>query len=196
MADLKISKAKTLKWEGGYCNVVGDAGGETIFGIARNMHPKLKLWQIVDNYKSGFKPKFSKGNYSHLETLCLGNEEFKDEMYSFYRKNFWEKIKGDQIKSQEVANILYDFAVNSGVSRAVKVLQEAINKTGYGDHEPLKVDGVLGDKTLKEVNRLDSKSLCNVLCDRRKMFFESIAKKGDNAKFLKGWLNRVQDFYA
>lgn len=196
MADLKISKAKTLKWEGGYCDIVGDTGGETIFGIARNKHPKLKLWDIVDGYKREFKPNFSKTNYSHLETLCIENENFKDEMYSFYRKEFWDKIKGDQIKSQEVANILYDFAVNSGVSRAVKTVQKAINQTGYGDHEPLKVDGVLGEKTLKEINRLDGKSLCNALCDERKMFLESIAKKGSNAKFLKGWLNRVQDFYS
>ena len=46
MADLKIAEAKTLKWEGGYCNVAGDKGGETIFGIARNMHPDLKLWKV------------------------------------------------------------------------------------------------------------------------------------------------------
>ena len=47
MADLKIAEAKTLKWEGGYCNIPGDKGGETIFGIARNMHPDLKLWSNV-----------------------------------------------------------------------------------------------------------------------------------------------------
>ena len=56
MADLKIAEAKTLKWEGGYCNIPGDKGGETIFGIARNMHPDLKLWKDVDNYKEGLKP--------------------------------------------------------------------------------------------------------------------------------------------
>ena len=26
--------------------------------------------------------------------------------------------------------------------------------------------------------------------------FEEIAKKGENSKFLKGWLNRVKDFYV
>ena len=34
------------------------------------------------------------------------------------------------------------------------------------------------------------------IVDKRKAFFEAIAKKGQNAKFLNGWLNRVKDFYV
>lgn len=187
MANLQLAEAKTLKWEGGYCNVVGDAGGETIFGIARNMHSKLKLWKILDDYKSSFKP-FSKANYKELEQLCLGNAEFKKEMDNFYKSQFWDKIKGDEINSQEVANALYDFAVNSGVSRAVKSIQEVL---GVG------VDGAIGNQTITAINtKFEGAELCNKLCDKRKAFFEAIAKKGQNAKFLNGWLNRVKDFYV
>lgn len=186
MADLQIAETKTLKWEGGYCNVAGDRGGETIFGIARNMHPKLSLWNIMDTYKKGFE-SFSKANYKELEKQCLGNTDFKKQMDSFYREEFWDKIKGDCIESQHVANALYDFAVNSGVSRAVKSLQETLGVV---------VDGSLGNKTLEAINKQEGKALCNKLCDKRKAFFEAIAKKGQNAKFLNGWLNRVKDFYV
>lgn len=186
MADLQIAETKTLKWESGYCNVAGDRGGETIFGIARNMHPKLSLWNIMDTYKKDFE-SFSKANYKELEKQCLGNTDFKKQMDSFYREEFWDKIKGDCIESQHVANALYDFAVNSGVSRAVKSIQEVLGVV---------VDGNLGNKTLEAINKQEGKALCNKLCDKRKAFFEAIAKKGQNAKFLNGWLNRVKDFYV
>lgn len=186
MAELSIAESKTLKWEGGYCNVAGDRGGETIFGIARNMHPKLSLWGIMDTHKRNYE-SFRKAHYKELEKLCLGNAEFKKEMHNFYRKEFWDKIKGDLIESQEVANALYDFAVNSGVSKAVKSIQEILG---------IAVDGNLGAKTIAAINSKDGKELCNKLCDKRAAFFEAIAKKGENAKFLKGWLNRVKDFYV
>ena len=66
MAKLEIAQAKTLKWEGGYDNVAGDKGGETIFGIARAIHPNLKLWQYLDTYKKGLEP-FNKSKYGELE---------------------------------------------------------------------------------------------------------------------------------
>lgn len=186
MADLQIAEKKTLKWEGGYCKVAGDKGGETIFGIARNMHPHLKLWKILDDYKKMYQ-NFSKSNYKEIETLCLGNGAFKGEMDSFCRTQFWDKIKGDSIVSQDVANALYDFAVNSGVSRAVKSIQSVLG---------VKADGILGAKTLEAINAADGVKLCNDLCDKRTYFFKTIAQKGQNAKFLNGWLNRVKDFYV
>lgn len=186
MAQLHIAEEKTLKWEGGYCNVAGDKGGETIFGIARNMHPSLQIWNIVDEIKNNLKP-FDKTKYKELEKLCLNNENFKACMQDFYKKEFWDKIKGDELESQEVANALYDFAVNSGVSRAVKSIQELLG---------LKTDGVLGAMSLQAINAQNGKELCNRLCHLRAVFFEKIAQKGQNAKFLKGWLNRVKDFYV
>lgn len=33
MASLEIAESKTLKWEGRYCNIAGDKGGETLFDI-------------------------------------------------------------------------------------------------------------------------------------------------------------------
>lgn len=167
MASLEIAEAKTLKWEGGYCNVAGDRGGETIFGIARNMHPKLSLWNIMDTYKKGFE-SFSKANYKELEKQCLGNTDFKKQMDSFYREEFWDKIKGDCIESQHVANALYDFAVNSGVSRAVKSIQEVLGVV---------VDGKLGNKTLEAINKQEGKALCNKLCDKRKAFLKRLQKR-------------------
>ncbi|RDU51775.1 hypothetical protein CQA37_09365 [Helicobacter sp. MIT 99-10781] len=185
MADFKIAKAKTLKWEGGYCNVEGDKGGETIFGIARNMHPDLKLWNIVDDYKKTVAP-FDKSKYAELEKLCLGNVQFVEQMENFYKKEFWDKIKGDEIQSQDSANAIFDFAVNSGVTRATKYAQSTLSVYS---------DGVFGAQTLEKLNSVGV-AFCNHYCDNRASFFKEIAQKGENAKFLKGWLRRVNDFYV
>ena len=191
MASLSIAETKTLKWEGGYCNVVGDKGGETIFGIARNSHPTNPLWKIVDSYKEQLKP-FNKTKYKELESKCLGNIEFKNHMDSLYRKLYWDKIFGDRIESQLIANALYDFAVNSGVSRAVKEIQKCINTIIPSKN--LTCDGVMGEKTLLAINSEDEKLLGRRFYEARVAFFHTISKNGQNAKFLKGWLKRAEDF--
>lgn len=186
MASLRIAEEKTLRWEGGYCDVPGDTGGETIFGIARNSHSNNPLWNILDTYKKELAP-FGRAKYKELESKCKANDEFRDHMDTLYRELYWNKIRGDDIQSQELANALYDFAVNSGPSRAIKYLQGVL---GVGQ------DGIIGNVTLDAINSRDGKSLCNDLCDARTDFFKQIAKKGQNAKFLNGWLNRVKDFYV
>lgn len=185
MAKLEIAEEKTLKWEGGYCNIKGDKGGETIFGIARAMHPNLKLWNYLDNYKKALEP-FNKSKYKDLEKLCKGNIQFSEEMQSFYREEFWDKIKGDRIENQESANAIYDFAVNAGVKRAVMEVQKTLN---------IAQDGIMGDKTLTALNKAGSEFV-KPYCDNRIEFLKRIAKRGNNHKFLEGWLNRVNDFYA
>lgn len=185
MALYSIAEQKTLKWEGGYCNVSGDAGGETIFGMARNMHPNLELWKHLDHFKSTLEP-FGKNKYKELEKLCKNHIAFSNEMQNFYDREFWSKIRGVDIKDQDLANALYDFAVNSGVSRAVKTLQKVLD---------VKQDGVIGENTLLAIENYKG-NLCNDLCSAREEFFKEIAKKGQNAKFLNGWLNRVKDFYV
>lgn len=185
MASLEKSYNKTRKWEGGYCDIAGDKGGETIFGIARNFHVKLIIWETIDNYKKLLEP-FNKSKYKALENKCLENKDFMKIVHDFYRDNFWDKIKGDSIEIQENADILFDYAVNSGVGIAVKKAQGILG---------LKADGILGNITLAKINEKGI-DFCNELCKAREEFFITISKKGENAKFLKGWLNRVNDFYV
>ena len=55
-------------------------------------------------------------------------------------------------------------------------------------------DGIVGPKTIAAINNYpNQKELFQKLWNRRKKHFESIGK-GKNAKFLRGWLNRLADF--
>ena len=45
-------------------------------------------------------------------------EKLKKDLY---KKNYWDKVWGDRIKLQEVANDMYDTAVNIGVGMSIKL---------------------------------------------------------------------------
>jgi lysozyme family protein len=45
---------------------------------------------------------------------------------AIYRKNYWNPIRGDEIEFQDVANSIYDSAVNMGVSAAIKLTQRSL----------------------------------------------------------------------
>ena len=112
---------KVIVLEGGYNlhEIPGDRGGMTYAGIARNRWPKWPGWVKVDNKEF--------------------DAELTDMVQSFYKENFWDKIKGDNIISQDVAYHLYDFSINAGTKVSVRLVQRIIGATP---------DGVFGEKTL------------------------------------------------
>lgn len=42
-----------------------------------------------------------------------------------YKKNYWNPIRGNEIKNQDAANMIYDMAVNSGVGTSIKLAKRA-----------------------------------------------------------------------
>lgn len=97
---------------------------------------------------------------------------------------YWNRWLGDKIKSQSIANLLVDWVWGSGVY-GIKYPQQVLGVTA---------DGVVGPKTINAINNYpNQKELFQKLWDRRKKHFESVAQ-GNKKKFLKGWLNRLNDF--
>jgi lysozyme family protein len=78
---------------------------------------------------------------------------------------------------------LFDFAVNSGVGRAVKTLQSIVGSTP---------DGLVGPNTLSAVKAriaiAGAAALIDALCDRRLSFLEQLAGA---LVFGAGWTKRV-----
>lgn len=170
----------TLQYEGGYTvPIAGDKGGETVCGIARNYHPKWEGWKIVD----AKKPLKYNQQIPELKPLVM----------EFYYKNFFLPANCDIFlnHSQALALIVFDFAVNSGISRANKALQTALNKQ-LSRKDQLKVDGIVGPMThnMMEVEEFDWHKVAKDILEYRQSYLISIAK-GSKAKFLKGWLARV-----
>jgi lysozyme family protein len=98
----------------------------------------------------------------------------------FYKAMYWDKIKGDQLPlGADYA--AYDLAVNSGVGRAAKYLQEIAGVTA---------DGVIGPKSLEAIKACDPQELTDALCDKRLEFLKRLPTF---ATFGKGWSRRVAE---
>lgn len=115
MADFNTAYENTGGYEGGYSNHAADRGGETWCGIARKFHPNWEGWKIIDEYKK--KPGFPT-NLKDISQLTVLRRQF-------YRELFWDAVWGDHLASQTFANSIYGEAVNFGVSKAIKMSQEA-----------------------------------------------------------------------
>lgn len=73
----------------------------------------------------------------------------------------------------------------------IGIVQKTLNKMGYS----LKVDGIMGPNTLNAINSADSKELFNNFKDARIQFCENlVARRPDQKKFFKGWMNRINSF--
>jgi lysozyme family protein len=63
-----------------------------------------------------------------------------------YRRDYWDKIEGDSL-DPGLALVVFDAAVNNGVGRAIRWLQEAVGVTA---------DGVIGDRTRDAIRAADA----------------------------------------
>ncbi|HZK69737.1 MAG TPA: glycosyl hydrolase 108 family protein [Paludibacter sp.] len=127
MANFKPAITKVLLTEGGYANDPNDNGGETYRGVARKFWPNWSGWTIVDTAKN--QPNFPKS--------LSGNAALKDSTIEFYKINFWDKIGGDKINNQSIADLLVDSAVNEGTVPAIKRAQGIVDiaQTGHVTNE-------------------------------------------------------------
>jgi len=165
MAEFLEAFERTMKLEGGYTlhNVAGDRGGMTYAGIARNFHPTWPGWALIDSGRQ--------------------DPDLTRMVRDFYFTNFWQKVRGPEIKDQQVANHIYDFAVNAGPGSAIKLAQIAFRLTP---------DGVIGPKTLDTINSMDPEFLILAYAFAKVVRYAGIVNKDrSQGKFLLGWILRT-----
>lgn len=104
----------------------------------------------------------------------------QSEIEAIYKRDYWDAIKGDQLPSG-VDYAAFDLAVNSGVSRSSRMLQECVG---------VQVDGSIGPKTLAAVSSAEAYLVIEKLCDARLRFLKSLKTW---PTFGKGWSTRVSD---
>lgn len=152
--------------------------GYTFMGIYEKAHPSWKGWEIIYRTLELYKD-LRKASYE-----CYQNVFLTDLVKEFYKLNFWDKLRLDEIKSDRIADLIFKFGVNVGVKRAVRYAQMVAN---------VRIDGIIGANTINALNSLDS----GYFEDRYKAefirFYEGLAKRNPDRynSLLKGWLNRV-----
>lgn len=131
-----------------------------------------------DPSDSGGQTKYgiSKKAFPNVNVINLTEQQAID----IYKNNFYNVCMIDSINDELLALHVFDFAVNAGIGRSVKTLQKIVGSAQ---------DGVIGAKTLSMAN---SGNFSTEFIQARINFYKSIGV-GKNAKFLKGWLNRVSN---
>jgi lysozyme family protein len=105
-----------------------------------------------------------------------------------YYRDFWESHLYRDFELIELAEKVFDLAVNVGPSKAHLLLQRALRAVG----NPVKEDGVLGKITLTAVNSADSGELLAALRSEAAGYYRSIvAKNTSQNRFINGWLRRA-----
>ena len=138
MADFETAFNLTAIHEGGYSNNPADRGGETYRGISRKFYPDWSGWQSIDD----------RGSSCNVDLLVM----------SFYKRQFWDKLKAELLDSQSIASELFATSVNMGVFAGSKMLQRSVNLI---KPDLLSIDGVIGGQTIDAVNSLYSMGLSN-----------------------------------
>jgi lysozyme family protein len=140
--------------EGGYVFNANDKGGETKYGISKRAYPN-----------------------ENIKDLTL------ERAQEIYRCDYWNRCKCDFLPDA-LSVAVFDFAVNSGVNRAVRLLQKALG---------VKQDGIMGNETIGAANRLNPSATLEKYLDLRLEFVLNIIKKNPTQKvFEKGWTRRIE----
>jgi len=180
MANFHVAYPIVHANEGGYVNISSDKGGETYGGISRVWHPQWPGWVLIDAWKAIHGvPK----RYKYIEMPGL-----VEEVVAFYRVR-WDDIMGDKLRSQAVANQLYDFATGTG--KAVKIAQNVLVEMGF----KLTPDNAFGPKTLAAVNAADSAEFFTRLKAARIAYYHYLVQQDATQQVhLTGWLVRANRF--
>jgi lysozyme family protein len=173
MVDFSLAFQLMIANEGGYVNDPDDPGGETYKGIARKMYSKWDGWTTVDMLKR--QPGFP----SNLDK----DAELQQDVLNFYRTVFWDPLKGDQMNNQEVANSIFDFAVNAGLSTSASLAQMVIGA---------KADGVIGPQSIASLNAFDPEHFLAAFTVAKIARYVNIVKKRPTSrKYFYGWVCRA-----
>lgn len=166
IGNLPACLAVTLKHEGGYTSNRADRGNWTSgkigvgvlkgtkYGIAAHAYPNLDIKNLTVN-----------------------------DVKPIYEKDYWKPARCENLP-YGVDLAVFDFGVNSGVSRAVKYLQAVVGA---------KADGVAGSETVAKAQAMDGKAVIQKLSAKRMSFVKGIP---NFSAFIKGVSKRVADVEA
>jgi lysozyme family protein len=159
MAEFEPAFNFMIPHEGGYVNDPDDPGSETNFGISKRSYPDLDIAALT------------------LEDAA-----------AIYQRDFWDNQYYSEIKSQPVANKVFDLAVNMGTNRAHVLAQRSCGDCGH----PVKEDGHIGPFTVLAINQSDEELMLHSLRFHAAKFYRDLATTSSSRmKFLAGWLRRA-----
>ena len=166
------------KWEGGYVDDPADPGGVTKYGVSLRWLRAIGL--DVDH----------DGDVDADDVRALTPELALD----LFRQRFWNGLYLDEVPGLPAVAI-FDAAVNCGMVRSVRLAQQCCN---FYPGLHLIEDGTFGPVTRARIesivldNPQAERAFAARLLSAREQFYRNLVqRKPELAKFLNGWINRV-----
>lgn len=149
--------------------VTDNDGGQVRFGVNSNSNPQA----------------ISDGFYAMSKEDALAYAEI------VFVSKYWNKIDGDNINNQRVANQCVDLYFNSG-NEVVLIMQRAANRF---QEKPIEVDGKFGPMTLDALNFVpDQLVLLDAIKAQAIVFYQGLVEKDPvkyNAQIYRSWVSRL-----
>lgn len=169
MADFKLYLPKEFKAEGTvFENDPDDTGGATKYGITLDDVHEYGLDANTDG----------KIDWADVRDMTV------DDAAKVLKKLYWDYFKADTINNQSVAEFFVDGGLNMGRILIGKYVQSSLGVT---------VDGMIGDKTVAAINNHPNiqSTFQQVYDKRKKRYYDIVAAKPSQNKFINGWMNRL-----
>lgn len=157
--------APLLQREGGYVDHEDDRGGKTNYGITQTVFTR---W-LAEHGRS----------WRDIKTIT------QDEASRIYFTQYWLPAHCADVPPGLRA-IHFDAAVNHGVGRANRMLQEAAGVVS---------DGVVGPKTIAAMRTISPELLKSRYVTIRYKFYGAIIQRDKSQlSFIAGWMRRMEEF--
>ena len=154
-------------------------------GLCETKEQKRATGYVNDPDDAGGETKYGVAKNANQD-LDIKTMTWADAKAVYY-KRYWLAGKCDQL-SPRLAVLHFDGCVNHGVKKASMFLQRAVGTTPDGD---------IGPATLAKVKTVAELAACEKVCSLREQFYRDIVtNKPTQAKFLNGWLRRINEMRA
>ena len=156
MAEFDVAIPKLLAKEGGakYTEIDGDKGGATKYGISKAAYPDEDIARLTE---------------SRAKEL--------------YLRDYWDRCTLSYFESQEIAENIFETAVNMGPNTASQLAQFVAG---------VKPDGRIGPVTRKAIESMGTQNfICQFKLAAIARYAHQCNKDRSQNKFLLGWINRV-----
>lgn len=164
-SNFETSLEKLLVHEGGFVNLASDPGGMTNLGVTKQVWEEWVGHPVVEKEMRNLTPLM---------------------VAPLYKRKYWDACHADDLISG-LDYAVFDVAVNSGVGRAVKLLQSCVGATPDGGY------GSITAGLVKKAQEENPAKLIEDYCAKRLEFLQSL-RTFDT--FGKGWTRRVEEVKA
>ncbi len=161
-AKFSSSIAAIVAAENGYTDSGSDYGGETKYGISKREYPNLDI-----------------KNLSLTDAMDI------------IEKDYWNRYRLNEIDDQETADLILLLFINMNPLNAATIVQKAINVIGFVIIS-VKVDGVMGSKTIAAINRLAAYWLNDRMrLESCRYYLNEVDKDAQQIPNFRGWIRRA-----